>query len=121
MRAIIGSLLLLCSLCGYAVETTTITADPSSKKFVVSLPSNPTTGYQWTVTTYDKSILNMTGSQYIPPQKKLIGAGGNMTFTFALIKGKSYPQSTKMLFTYARAWDPKSGMLKNVVVNFKAN
>lgn len=121
MKALIASLLLFCSLCGHAAETSTMTVDPSSTQFVVTLPSNPTTGYQWTATTYDKKLFNMTGSQYLPPQKQLIGAGGNMTFTFALIKGKSYPKSTQMVFTYARAWDPKSGMVKTVTVNFGTN
>jgi len=121
MKALIASLLLLCSLGGYAAGATTMTVDPSSSQFVVTLPSNPTTGYQWSVTTYDKSILNMTGSQYVAPQKGLIGAGGNMTFTFTLIKGKSYTKSTKMVFTYARPWDPKSRTVKTVTVNFKSN
>lgn len=121
MKAIIGSLLLLCSLCGHAAETLTMTVDPSSTQFVVSLPSNPTTGYQWTATTYDKSLFNMTGSQFVPPKTKLIGAGGKMNFTFAPVKGKAYPKSTQMTFTYARAWDPKSGMVKTVTVNFGTN
>lgn len=121
MKALIAGLLLFFSLCSHSAETSTITVDPSSRQFVVTLPSNPTTGYQWTATTYNKSVFNMIASQYVPPQKKLIGAGGNMTFTFALIKGKSYPKSTQMVFTYARAWDPKSGMVKTVTVNFGTN
>lgn len=121
MRAIISSLLLLCSLNGYAGNALTISVDPSNPQFVVTLPANPTTGYQWTATSYDKTLLQMTGSKYVPLQTKLIGAGGNTVFSFALIKGKTYPQSTQMTFTYARAWDPKSGTVKKVTVNFVKN
>lgn len=118
MRSIVAGLLLFCSIWGSAAGTLTINVDPCSQQFMVTLPSNPTTGYQWTVTTYDKSILRMTNSHYSAPQTKLIGAGGNMIFTFALIKGKSYPKLTQMSFTYARPWDVKSGTLKQVTVNF---
>lgn len=121
MRIIIGSLLLASSFFGYAADTLTMTVDPSSPQFVVTLPSNPTTGFQWKVTTYNKKLFQMTDSHYVAPQTKLIGAGGQMTFTFALAKGKTYPQTTQMTFTYARSWDPKSGTVKQVTVNFIKN
>ena len=117
MRAAIG-LLLLCASCLSAANTLTMNVDPTNPQFVVELPSNPTTGYQWTVTTYDKTLLQMTSSHYVAPQTKLIGAGGKMIFTFAPVKGKAYPQSTQMLFTYVRPWEPKSGTLKKVIINF---
>ena len=118
MKLILGGWLLLFSLWGNAAEIMTMNVDRSSTQFVVTLPSNPTTGFQWKVTKYDKMMLKMTGSHYIAPKTKLIGAGGQMTFTFAQIKGKSYPKSTQMLFTYGRAWEPKGGSVKQVNVNF---
>ena len=121
MRAILGGFLLLCSLGAQADDNTVITVDSSSQQFVVTLPANPTTGYQWTVTSFDKKTFKMTASQFVSPRTRLIGAGGQMTYTFALIKGQSYPKSTQMSFTYARPWDPKSGTLKQVTVNFNKN
>lgn len=121
MRVIFSGLLLLTSLCSYAGNGLTFAVNSSSPTFVVTLPANPTTGYQWTLTSYDQSLLQMTGSKYVAPQTKLIGAGGNTMFTFMLVKGKTYPQSTQMSFTYARAWDPKSGTVKKVTVNFVKN
>ena len=118
MRVVLGWLLLLCASCLSAADTLTLNIDPTHSQFVVALPSNPTTGYQWTVTSYDKTILQMTSSHYVAPQTKRIGAGGQMIFTFAPVKGKAYPQSTKMSFTYARPWQPKRGTLKEVTVNF---
>ena len=127
MKIILGSFLFFCSLYVNAANTVTantvtMTVDSSTPQFVVTLPSNPTTGYQWTVTTYYKKTLQLTRSTYLPPQTKLMGAGGQMTFTFAPIKGKAYPSSTKMTFTYARPWEHnKTGMVKQVTVNFKKN
>ena len=114
----LGGLLLLCTLWGHAADILAIHVDRSSQQFAVTLPANPTTGYQWTVTTYDKQLLHVTSSHYAARQTKRIGAGGEMIFIFALNKGKSYPNSTRMLFTYARPWDSKSGSLKRVIINF---
>ena len=120
MKALLGGMLFFCSLCVNASNTVTMTVAPSSPQFVVTLPANPTTGYQWVVTTYDKKALKLTKSIYMPPQTKLMGAGGQMTFTFAPIKGKAYPSSTQMTFTYARPWEHnKSGTVKQITVNFK--
>ncbi len=121
MRSIIGSFLLWFASWGYAADTLVLTVDPSLPQFVVTLPANPTTGYQWTVKAYDKKILKIVSSHYIAPKTKLIGAGGQMTFTFALNKNQSYPQATQMSFTYARSWEPKSGTEKHVTIQFIKN
>ena len=118
MKAILSGFLFFYSLFAHADNLTTMTVDSSNPKFVVTLPANPTTGYQWTVTNYDKKILMMTGSKFLAPRTRLMGAGGQMTFTFARVKGKSYPKSTQLSFTYARSWEPKSATLKKVTVNF---
>lgn len=119
MKAILCSWFFLCSIWGNAADTLTITVDPNSPQFVVTLPANPTTGYRWSVTKYDTVNLQMVSSRFIAPQTKRVGAGGNMTFIFAPAKGKAYPQSTQMVFTYARPWESTSGTVKNVVVKFK--
>ena len=118
MKLLLACWLLLGSLYANAADPLIMNVDPANQQFVVTLPANPTTGYQWTVTTYNKKLLKMTGSHFDAPQTKLIGAGGKMTFIFELLKGKSYPESTLMTFTYARSWEPKSAMLQQVTVNF---
>ena len=119
MKILIGCCLLLCSVLANANDNAmTINVDPATSQFTVKLPANPTTGFQWTVKEYDKTILTLTDSEYLPPQTKLFGAGGNMIFTFELVKGKKYPQSTQMVFNYARSWEPETGTLQQVTVNF---
>ena len=93
--------------------------DAHSQQFTIKLPGNPTTGYQWTVKQYDKAVLKLSSSQYIQPQTRRIGAGGVMTFTFSRVKGVTYPQTTIMLFSYARSWEPERGEMKEVKVHFK--
>jgi len=119
MNFLIGFILLSFSVMANAGDNNiSMTADSTQKKFVVTLAANPTTGYQWKVVQFDKNLLTLTSSDYQKPQTQLIGAGGQMLFTFTLNKGKSYPENTKMVFKYARAWEPDSGTVKNVTVNF---
>ena len=119
MRAILASVLILCSAWVNATDTLTINVDPAKPQFVVTLPANPTTGYQWKATTYDKKILRMMSRHYVARKTGLIGSGGKMVFTFALIKGKSYPEFTQMEFMYARPWEANAGTSKKVTVNFQ--
>ncbi|CEK10981.1 protease inhibitor I42 family protein [Legionella hackeliae] len=120
MKTLWSSILLACATFTHA-DNMSLNVNPNQNQFVVTLPANPTTGYQWTVEKYDKSILKLLSSKYVSAQTKLIGAGGQMLFTFQLLKEKAYPQSTSMQFKYARPWEPETGSLKQVVVNFGTN
>ena len=121
MHAFIGSLLLVCCWWANAADSITMNVDPSAKEFKVTLAANPTTGYQWSVKEYDKTLLKLKSSNYQRPQSKLIGAGGQMVYTFVLRKGQHYPQQTKMLFSYARAWEPSSATSQTVIVSFSVS
>ena len=118
MRMIISALLILCCQWGYAAKAMTVNVDSSNPQFVVTLASNPTTGYQWTVTQYDKRLFKLLGSHFDAPRTRMLGAGGQMNFNFALIKGKKYPVSSQMVFTYARPWEHNNGTVQSVTLNF---
>lgn len=119
MRILLSAFLLSYLIAASAADSLSINVDAQKSQFEVSLPANPTTGYQWTVQDYDRSFLKLLASQYKGPETKLIGAGGQMIFRFLLVKGKIYPKKTKMLFKYARPWDAQSGSFKKVFINFK--
>ncbi|MFW2570602.1 protease inhibitor I42 family protein [Legionella sp. 29fVS95] len=120
MKILLGSLLLFfMGLVNAGEDSMSVNIDPNQTQFTITLPANPTTGYQWTVKKYDKSFLQLITSHYISPQTNLIGAGGQMQFKFELVKGETYPKNTIMQFKYARPWEPESGTLKNVTVNFQ--
>jgi inhibitor of cysteine peptidase len=72
------------------------------QSLVVTLESNATTGYSWTLAqNSDDSVLNETGHEYIAPQTTLLGAGGKEEWTFkALKKGTS-----TISMGYSRPWE----------------
>jgi len=72
------------------------------KEFKITLRSNATTGYQWVLARPpDEKLVRLLGSEYKQPDSKLLGAGGDMVWTFqALAKGK-----TQMGLDYIRPWE----------------
>jgi inhibitor of cysteine peptidase len=118
INSLLGCFLIFFSIKANAVEGITLKVNPGQDSFVVSLAANPSTGYQWTVLSFDKSLLTLTGSGYQKPNKTLIGAGGTMVFNFALKSKGSYPTKTIIKFQYGRSWDPDSVKTQNVTVDF---
>lgn len=117
MNYLLGCLLLGWSLIANA-EDQTLQVDPNTDHFVINLPSNPTTGYQWSVVSYDTNLLSLAGTKYQADQKGLIGGGGQTFYTFTLNQGKFYPAQTVLTFKYARPWEHKEGAVKTVTINF---
>lgn len=72
--------------------------------FTVTLQSNPTTGYGWTVAAIDSAILQQEGEKVYTQgntDPNLVGAGGTETFTFS---GLEAGQTTLQL-VYSRSWE----------------
>jgi inhibitor of cysteine peptidase len=88
-------------------------------KFTISLPANPTTGFQWKVVDYDKTLFKLVNGQYITSKIGVIGVGGKMIYTFHILKKKSYPSSSVIKFKYSRSWEPKSATFKDIKVHIK--
>lgn len=68
---------------------------------VLSLDSNPTTGYQWEITELDEAILKQTGHEYEADQPVLIGSGGKEVWRFQA----QSPGSTTLSLGYRRSWE----------------
>ena len=117
MRTVIASLMFFIFSISSAGNLT-IDAVLQNEQFAVTLPANPTTGYQWSLTNYDKSLLDFVNSRYIGPKTRRIGAGGQMVFTFKVNAGKVLPKSTQMTFVYARSWEPNTAKPSQITVNF---
>jgi inhibitor of cysteine peptidase len=104
----------------YAASPMSLQADKKSPTFTVTLKANPTTGYQWSVIDFNKTLFTLAGKAYQKPKTNLIGAGGNMVFTFQLNKGQVYPKKATMSFSYARPWESKvKANNQQVVVHFQ--
>ena len=85
---------------------------------VVTLNSNVTTGYQWTVQgsgMSDTGVLKQVGTaKTLPPKSDLMGAPGKTQFTFQAVK----KGSDQLEFWYARPSDPgQPGASYALIVN----
>lgn len=118
MRVLLGCLLLGISLMVDAEVPVQMTVNATDHEFVIILPANPTTGFQWSIVNYDKDLLILSSSSFEQPKTHLIGAGGQMRYVFQLKKGKHYVGSTKLQFKYARTWEPETATVKTIKVNF---
>lgn len=118
MKGFLSCLLWGFSILVYASDELSMDVSVKDSSFVIILDANPTTGYQWSVVQYDKNLLTLTASNFEKPKTTLIGAGGQMHFTFALQKNKTFPANTEIKLKYARSWEPKSATFQNVKVNF---
>lgn len=74
----------------------------SGQQFVVTLESNPTTGYQWQLAApLDGTILKLMETEYTAPGTGLIGAAGRETWIFQSVgRGK-----TVISLKYVRPWE----------------
>lgn len=117
MHQFLSGFFLLFSMMGCANDTSSLLVKVNSPNFIITLPANPTTGFQWTVLNLDKKLISLTGSQFEKPNTKLIGAGGQMHFSFTLNKASTYPASTEIVFQYARPWEKGSQTLKRFKIN----
>lgn len=73
-----------------------------SEPFTISLPANPTTGYEWNA-DYDYGLLKLESTQFERDDKETLrmGAGGTSVFVFTPIgAGK-----TTIYFVYKRSWE----------------
>ncbi len=73
-----------------------------NEPFTISLPANPTTGYEWQV-DYDYVLLKQESDQFeeATPVAKRVGAGGTSAFIFLPMK----PGKSTIYFVYKRSWE----------------
>ena len=68
---------------------------------VLSLESNPTTGYTWEIDKNDSAILQPLGEPGFTPESKAMGAPGQQVFRF---KAAAHGQ-TSLTLIYHRSWE----------------
>jgi len=79
-------------------------AVPKGGKLIVRLASNPTTGYQWQISSLDQEYLKPVGEPaYELSKTDRIGSGGIQVFTFITLK----PGKTMLILDYERSWEKK--------------
>ena len=78
----------------------TATADGSDLTFVIE--GNPTTGYQWQLTTEDESVKASSEYGEKASPEGMVGVGGNYKFDITFLKDGDFT----LEFTYLRSWAP---------------
>jgi predicted secreted protein/nitrous oxidase accessory protein NosD len=71
-----------------------------NEPFTISMPANPTTGYNWTA-DYDYVLLNLAKAVYEKSPSGALGSGGTSVFVFTPLK----PGKTTIYFVYKRSWE----------------
>jgi inhibitor of cysteine peptidase len=74
----------------------------TGQTFTITLPANPTTGYQWKLAKeLDTRVLNEEGHEYQPEKPGRIGSGGREVWRFrALGTGRA-----AISMQYVRSWE----------------
>jgi len=73
-----------------------------NRDFILSLESNPTTGYRWEA-TFSSLFLELKGKDFEASDSGSIGKGGIEKFTFHPIK----TGETEIIMSYKRPWESK--------------
>jgi predicted secreted protein len=73
-----------------------------NEPFTISLPANPTTGYEWNA-DYDYVLLKLESAEFesTNSQTVRVGRGGTSVFVFTPIK----PGKSTIRFVYKRSWE----------------
>lgn len=110
---VVAAIACILSGVGCASEGMQLKLANGANDFSFSLDSNPSTGFQWSVNSYDKNQLQLISSEYQAKKPVLIGSGGKQIFKFKVLNPSSN-LNTKIELSYARSWD-KSASKKQIV------
>jgi len=74
------------------------------QEFILSLSSNPTTGFSWSFRCDREDILSALGEPEYKPERSapgIVGSGGTETFRFRGV----LPGTATLQFEYRRSWE----------------
>ena len=113
------AILLLAAGCGSSKEVKLGADDNGSKVevktgqiLVISLESNPTTGYAWEVVDFEEGALEQDGEPEFEADSKLVGAGGVQTFRFKTAEAGE----VELKLLHHRSWEEDVEPLDTFIV-----
>ena len=71
------------------------------QELVVTLASNPSTGYTWSFQLTREGVIAANGSEYDPTEPQIPGSGGRERFRFIAVESGQ----TTLRFEYRRPWE----------------
>jgi len=84
--------------------------------FVITLASNPSTGYSWRLAERLPSMLKLQSKRYIPPKVQIIGGGGTEEWTFKSVRSGR----VTIILEYVRPWEKNSPPAKQRIFSIVA-
>lgn len=75
----------------------------ANQQLILSLPSNPTTGFRWVIKDAAPTVLKSLGPEVYsnPEDAGLVGSAGLSTWRFSVLS----PGEGRLLLTYQRPWE----------------
>lgn len=102
-RVFLSALLILWSSLIMAKDVT-LHITPKQTSFVIEVKAIPTTGFVWSVKSFDKEQFSFEGTKYLKPEDvKRIGAPLQEQFTFKLLK--PLKSDKKIELSLSRSWE----------------
>jgi inhibitor of cysteine peptidase len=100
--------------------TKSIVVKKSNPTFSITLKSNPTTGYSWSLKSYDEKLISLINHKFYPPTNKtLAGAPGYEKWIFKVTPSSfTASQTTNMALVYIRPWEKQANQ-NTQPINFK--
>lgn len=75
-------------------------------EFIITLPSNPSTGFIWLIDSYDAQLFKLVKhDSVVPKDKKIVGAPGVEQWVFEVKEKTIAPRITKITLVHARPWE----------------
>lgn len=107
--SMLGLIIILATACGPAKPVNLTAADKGSQvslkvggQIVITLDSNPSTGYTWEAQGLDTTIFKQVGeATFVSSDPGLVGAGGTLTLTFKVLKAGT----ASLMLVYHRPWE----------------
>lgn len=94
-----------------------IVVKASSPEVVFSLPSNPSTGYSWFLSSFNSNLVMPMKRTFEKSKKNIAGAPGVSTWMFRVHRQAfSVPTITKITMIYARPWDMSHAKTKVITI-----
>lgn len=84
-------------------------------EIIISLESNPTTGYSWQASNLDTNFLKLVEDSTLEAESKLLGAPTKQVFRFITLT----PGKTELNLIYRREWEKNIAPLDTFKVFFR--
>lgn len=84
-------------------ESVTVIETVRGHEFTIDLPSNPTTGYSWQLTSLPTGSVQLQNKTFklANEMENVVGAGGYEVWTFLAVK----KETVYLTFEYRRPWE----------------